>query len=393
MTFYEILEVNENASKEVIHMAYKALCKKYHPDIFSGDTKYAEEQMKRINTAYDVLSDDVKRKEYDISLKGYRDKKQEDEPIDISKKISKIQSNKKKKIIISIILFVVLLIAVIVGILIINNIHQNDLDEVKTDETKYSDDYTVANNYDNNDDEQSFAEWSNENKEKSDFLDKHIVFVIDGFGNYYYTYDQMIYVTQQMEEYEFWAYNKEQAIELDYVASDINAIEGMISEKADFLDERIVFVIGGFGDYYFTYDELMSVTQTLEEYEFWAYNIESAISKGYKQHSDKSSNNLNSNNTNQSQEKKNTCLSVGCNNLSNNYNYYCSEHACAESGCYREKGYGYSSIYCSYHKCGDVMCENRKKDYGSYCSEHECANSYCTSKKSSLSDYCYIHDD
>ena len=70
MTYYEILEVNENASKEVIHMAYKALCKKYHPDICRGDKKQAEEQMKKINEAYATLSDETKRKQYDAFVKS-----------------------------------------------------------------------------------------------------------------------------------------------------------------------------------------------------------------------------------------------------------------------------------------------------------------------------------
>lgn len=87
------------------------------------------------------------------------------------------------------------------------------------------------------------------------------------------------------------------------------------------------------------------------------------------------------------------CDSIGCDNGSNEWGYYCSEHACAEKNCSREKNYGYSSAYCSYHECNDVGCTNRKKDYGSYCSEHACAERYCSSKKSPLSDYCYIHDD
>ena len=70
MTYYEILEVNENASKEVIHMAYKALCKKYHPDVCRGDKKQAEEQMKKINEAYATLSDETKRKQYDAFVKS-----------------------------------------------------------------------------------------------------------------------------------------------------------------------------------------------------------------------------------------------------------------------------------------------------------------------------------
>lgn len=70
MTYYEILEISENASQEVIHMAYKALCKKYHPDVYQGDKSYAEEQMKKINEAYMVLSDAKKKKQYDDSIKN-----------------------------------------------------------------------------------------------------------------------------------------------------------------------------------------------------------------------------------------------------------------------------------------------------------------------------------
>lgn len=68
MTYYEILEVSENASPEVIRTSYRALCKKYHPDVYQGDKKYAEEKMKEINEAYDTLSDEAKKREYDYSL-------------------------------------------------------------------------------------------------------------------------------------------------------------------------------------------------------------------------------------------------------------------------------------------------------------------------------------
>lgn len=63
--YYEILEVDKNASKEVIEKAYRTLAKKYHPDLQQGAMKqvYAE-KMKIINEAYDVLSDDFKRTEY-----------------------------------------------------------------------------------------------------------------------------------------------------------------------------------------------------------------------------------------------------------------------------------------------------------------------------------------
>ena len=68
MTYYEILEVTETASTEVIHMAYKALAKKYHPDVFTGDATFADEQMKQINTAYKILSDPALRIQYDAFL-------------------------------------------------------------------------------------------------------------------------------------------------------------------------------------------------------------------------------------------------------------------------------------------------------------------------------------
>lgn len=68
MTYYEILEISEKASQEVIRMAYKALCKKYHPDICQGDKKQAEERMKKINEAYDTLSDETKKRQYDYFL-------------------------------------------------------------------------------------------------------------------------------------------------------------------------------------------------------------------------------------------------------------------------------------------------------------------------------------
>ena len=64
--YYKILEISETASDEVIHMAYKALVKKYHPD--SNDQQDSFElnaKIQDINEAYSVLSDKDKRKRYD----------------------------------------------------------------------------------------------------------------------------------------------------------------------------------------------------------------------------------------------------------------------------------------------------------------------------------------
>lgn len=68
-TLYDILEVSKKASKEVIDKAYKTLAKKHHPDLQSAENRaYAEEMMKKINEAYDILSDEEKRSAYDRKL-------------------------------------------------------------------------------------------------------------------------------------------------------------------------------------------------------------------------------------------------------------------------------------------------------------------------------------
>lgn len=68
--YYEILEVNPKASKEVIEKAYKVLVKKYHPDLYPGEKqRYAENKIKDINEAYNVLSDEFLKEQYDNEIK------------------------------------------------------------------------------------------------------------------------------------------------------------------------------------------------------------------------------------------------------------------------------------------------------------------------------------
>ncbi len=73
LCYYEVLQVSKNATTAEIKKAYRKLALKYHPDKNPGD-KEAEEKFKLINEAYAVLSDEEKRRVYDLygkeGLKG-----------------------------------------------------------------------------------------------------------------------------------------------------------------------------------------------------------------------------------------------------------------------------------------------------------------------------------
>lgn len=62
--YYDVLGVGKSADATEIKKAYRKLAMKYHPDKNPGD-KEAEEKFKEINEAYEVLSDETKRRNYD----------------------------------------------------------------------------------------------------------------------------------------------------------------------------------------------------------------------------------------------------------------------------------------------------------------------------------------
>ena len=94
-TLYEVLEVSENASAEVIEKAYKVLAKKYHPDLQSeSNKKSAENKMKKINEAYDILGNEEKRKEYDKTLEQQRREEKLKQEMDFERqRVEKEQAN------------------------------------------------------------------------------------------------------------------------------------------------------------------------------------------------------------------------------------------------------------------------------------------------------------
>lgn len=63
--YYNVLGVEKNASQEEIKKAFRQLARKWHPDANPDNKELAEEKFKEIGEAYEVLSDDSKRRMYD----------------------------------------------------------------------------------------------------------------------------------------------------------------------------------------------------------------------------------------------------------------------------------------------------------------------------------------
>src|ERR1700676_2949338 len=62
--YYETLGVSRTAKEDEIRKTYRKLARKYHPDLNPGD-KSSEERFKKVQEAYDILSDAKKRQVYD----------------------------------------------------------------------------------------------------------------------------------------------------------------------------------------------------------------------------------------------------------------------------------------------------------------------------------------
>ncbi|MGD9498015.1 MAG: DnaJ domain-containing protein [Armatimonadota bacterium] len=68
MDYYEVLQVHERAIPEIIDKAYRVLVRRYHPDVHPAEQRaWANARMALLNVAYDILSDPVRRAEYDAA--------------------------------------------------------------------------------------------------------------------------------------------------------------------------------------------------------------------------------------------------------------------------------------------------------------------------------------
>lgn len=68
MNYYQILQVNQQATPQEIKQAYRRLAKEFHPDTQTDNSNH--EQIVLINAAYEILSDNQNRRNYDQELLG-----------------------------------------------------------------------------------------------------------------------------------------------------------------------------------------------------------------------------------------------------------------------------------------------------------------------------------
>ena len=92
--YYEILGVSNDASFDEIKKQYHKLLKQYHPDVYKGND--AEEKTTLIIEAYEILSDEDKRKKYDEMLNNLNSNENADNKNDYDEVINNYSKKAKK---------------------------------------------------------------------------------------------------------------------------------------------------------------------------------------------------------------------------------------------------------------------------------------------------------
>lgn len=153
MNYYQILNIKNTATKSEIKNSYKKLVKKYHPDLYDGNKEYAENKIKEINEAYNILSNESSKAEYDLLLTQneynnyestheiYETSPQESNPQSafhkyILEKLNKLDTKRQLQIILIIIFIVMILL--IINMLELKYYLTNNLTENATNTTIHS---------------------------------------------------------------------------------------------------------------------------------------------------------------------------------------------------------------------------------------------------------------
>ena len=97
INYYEILHVSQDAPVEIIRLAYKGLAQKYHPDRYQGND--ANEKMQLINEALEVLTNENKRKDFDLKLNSFNQQNKRERFSRISKRKKYEDFQQQRKIV------------------------------------------------------------------------------------------------------------------------------------------------------------------------------------------------------------------------------------------------------------------------------------------------------
>ncbi len=340
MTYYEILEVSENASEEVVKMAYKALVKKYHPDVFKGNQQIAEEKIKEINKAFDVLSNVQKRKEYDDWLYKNRQKNKSNEtPRNNQTNQESAPTQKRTAKVFYTICFVTVL-ALLSGISRFSNLFSNndyDVDDYESSPPIYFETFKDTG-----------VEWISDYRflyynETSEYVllfelsdENENAISADGAVDIRIVNDSGATVYKETREFssnnfEEWIYDEEREV---YVAAIYIEPGDMV--RGNTASGMVYFKVSGW-DYSF------------EELSYPVYDLPSVE-------------NVSSNG-----------------NVSPQLGYTCLDYTC-------------DSDFCILCECYNPVCKNVKADQGLYCMEHTCYKLGCNNEKNINSNYCILHD-